>query len=394
MERTYEARLGDRSLFPDLEWPVYCNHAAISPPSLAVRDAVGEVVDSYARVGVSAFPRWKSQREDLRARLARMIGARPEDLGFVNNTTAGVVTVALCYPWRAGDRVVLFEGEFPTNVTPWLQAARAWDLEPVFLRADDFMEDPDRALQRLEDTLRKGVRMVAVSAVAFQTGLRMPTGEMARLCHEHGAEIFVDGIQALGAVPLDVRAEGVDYLASGGHKWLMGMEGGGFVYVRADRVDALHPMVAGWMSHEEGAGFLFRGRGHLRYDRPVRKRADFVEGGMPNTTALASLGAATDLLEQLGPEAIFRHVQGWIDPLEEGLRARGFRSMRAADEARRSCNLAVLPGRGVDVVSLQTALQERGVSCSIPDGYLRFSPHWPNHPDEVPRILEAVDDAL
>ena len=384
--------LGDRSLFPDLEHRAYLNHAAISPPSTAVAAAVREALDGFGRRGVAAYLEWHQRRQRLRGALAAMIGAQPGDLGFVGNTTEGVRAIALCLPWQAGDRVVLFGGEFPANTTPWLQAAQLYDLEVVWLPQAEWAADEAQALQRLEDELRRGARLVAVSAVAFQTGLRLPVAAMAACCHAHGAELFVDAIQACGVVPVDVVAEGIDYLAAGGHKWLMGPAGTGLLYVAPERIGALRPVVAGWTSHEDGMRFLFEGAGLLRYDRPVRARADFVEGGMVPILGYAGLEPAVELLGALGVEAIFEHVGRYLDALEEGLVARGFRSLRAAAPEQRSGILAVHPPAPWEAIALAPRLGERGIACSTPDGLLRFAPHWPNGLGEVEVVLGAVDE--
>lgn len=392
----FQAVLGDRSLFPALEARYYLNHGGISAPSLAIRHAVNEVVDDYARRGAAAFPRWMEQRARLKGKLARMIGALPEDLAFVPNTTRGVIDVALCFPWNKGDKVVVFEGEFPANVTPWQQAASVFGLEVIFLPIADFDASDEQGLARLGQELGRGVRLVAVSAVEFQTGLRMPLQKIAALCHAQGAELFVDAVQALGAVPLDAAQADIDYLACGSHKWLMGLEGAGFVYIRPDRVEALRPTVAGWLSHEEGLRFLFEGQGHLRYDRPIRKRASFLEGGNYNTMGLAALEASVSLILSLGVDTIYTHINGYHDRLEAGLLERGFRSLRKKEPARRSATLGVLPAQesGVSVVALHKELNQRGVACALPDGVLRFTPHWPNHVNEVPGVLAIVDESL
>ncbi len=384
-------RLGSRELFPTLAPRVYANHAAISPPSLPVLANIRAAAADYAALGVGAFGHWMGQRATLRAELARLIGADPADLGFIPNTTAGVVAVAQGIPWRAGDRVVVFDGEFPTNVTPWLHAARMHEVEPVWLATADYLADAGPGLERLEATLRAGARLVAVSAVQFQTGLRMPLGEMAALCHAHGAEIFVDAIQACGVVPFDVRTLDLDYAAAGGHKWLMGTEGSGFLWARPEAAARLRPAVAGWLSHEGGVGFLFEGPGHMRYDHPVRPRADLVEAGVPAVLPLAALGAAVSLLGQLGVSAIGDHVGAWHDRLEPALRERGFRSLRTRRADGRSGILSLQPPADMDVVELHAALGSRGISCSIPDGHLRFAPHWPNSLDETDAVVEAVD---
>lgn len=386
-------RLGDRSLFPNLEARAYLNHSGVSAPPLPVRDAFLSIFADYSRHGLAAFPRWEAQRARLRAMIAAMIGCSPGDLAFVQSTTRGICDISLCFPWRAGDRVILFEGEFPANVTPWQRAAALFNLDVVFLPASDLERPGSPDLSRLEDELRRGARLVAISAVEFQTGLRTPFEAIAALCHAFGAELFVDGVQACGAVPIDVKAARIDYLACGSHKWLMAMDGTGFVYIRPDRVAALRPFVAGWLSHEDGLGFLFQGPGHLRYDRPIRKRADFLEGGNYNAAGLAALEASVALIEELGVPAIFAHANRYIDELEAGLLDRGFTSLRHPDPARRSCILGVRPPAGESVVDLHRGVVARGVACSIPDGVLRFAPSWPNNTREIPEVLRAIDES-
>lgn len=387
-------RLGDRSLFPALESAAYLNHAAISPHSLAVQRAVHAVTDDYARRGSDAFLSWHAERNRLRGLLARLIGAGVEDIALVANTTRGVADIAMCLPWRPGERVLLFTGEFPANVTPWQRAAELFRLELEFLPLADYLADAGRGLQRLREALRRPTRLVAVSAVQFSSGLRMPLTEMSALCHEAGAELFVDAIQALGVCPLDVGASGIDYLSAGSHKWMMGSEGLACLYIRRELVGSLVPRSAGWLSHENGLDFLFAGAGHLRHDRQIRRSADFVEGGAYNTIGCAALAAALDQILALGVPAIFEHVQTYLDELERGLRARGFTSLRAAHHAQRSGILSVLPPEPGDVIDLQHALVERGIPCATPDGVLRFSPHWPNAHAEIPGVLAAVDAAL
>ena len=387
-----KAALGDRSLFPELAWQVYLNHAAISPPSVPVLEAAASVSRSYAVQGVGAFPTWLESREVLRSTLASLVSARPEDIALIANTTAGVIAIANSFPWKPGDGVVVFDGEFPTNVTPWQQAAHSAGLRLTMLPLDGFGDRSGDGLARLESVLRQGVALVAVSAVQFQTGLRMPVEAMAELCHRHGAQLFVDGIQAVGAVPIDART--VDYLAVGSHKWLMGLEGCGFLYVHPDRIGALRPRLAGWLSHQDGIGFLFDGAGHLRYDRPILQQARFLEAGAYNSVGLEALLASTRLIEDLGVSTIFAHITAYIDRLEEGLEALGFTSLRAADPAARSAILSMSVPEGVELISLVEALSARGVAVSMPDGRLRLAPHWPNAIAEVPLVCAAAAEAL
>ncbi len=387
-------QLGHRTLFPDLQPRVYLAHAAVSPVSTPVRAAVNAVLDDYARLGSGAFPPWIEQRQRLKAAIARLIGAEADDLALLQSTTAGLMALALCLDWQPGERVVLTQGEFPANVTPWQQAAKQFGLEISWLpqpRADAIAV----WLDALEHALAGGrVRVVAVSAVQFQTGLRMPLAAIAGLCQAANAELVVDAVQALGAVPLDVQAQGIDYLACGAHKWCNGIEGAGFLYVAPQRIARLQPRMAGWLSHEDGLGFLFRGAGLLLHDRPIRRRADFLEIGNLSTASFAAMGAAVEVLESLGIAEIFAHVQPIVAALETALGARGFTSVRARDPQLQSCTLAVLPPADIALLTLFKQLTAAGVATSVPDGYLRLAPHWPNALPEVPFVLAAVDAAL
>ena len=387
--------LGSRALFPDVLADVYLNHAAISPPSTAVRAAVHAVTDDYARLGTAAFLPWMGQRERLRALIATLFGGSPADWALTPGTTRGLLDVATCLTWRPGDRVLLFDGEFPANVTPWQRAAETWDLGLSSVPLTGFGDRSGDGLARVEAALRAGgVRLVAVSAVQFQTGLRMPLAALGALCREHDALLCVDGIQAAGAVPIDVVADQVDYFASGTHKWAMGLDGSGLLYVSPRGLDALAPRVAGWLSHEDGLRFLFEGEGHLRTDRPIRRRADFLEVGAWNTMGFAALEAGLSLIDALGIDAIHRHVQGILDPLEQALMQRGFTSERAPDPAARSCTLSFRPPPHLDITRIEQPMLANGVAVSIPDGRLRLAPHWPNSVEQVPQVIDAVDATL
>ncbi len=385
--------LGDRSLFPDLTCVAYLAHAAIAPLSAPVRDRIAEVSAAYARGGMVGFGEWAPRIRDVRRDLAALINASPREIAFVSNTTHGVIDIAFGLRWQKGDRVLLFDGEFPANVTPWQQAAREFELELCWHSLEPFQRSADEGLAELERTLERGLRLVAVSAVQYKTGLRMPFAEMAALCHRYGAELFVDAIQALGATPMDVSC-GIDYLSSGSHKHLMGPEGAGFLYVAERCAANCDPRLAGWLSHEDPIEFLIRDEPTLRYDNPLKTSAQVFEIGTTNVLGIAALGLSVESLRELGVDAIHNHTNAYLDALEQGLVERGFASHRSRAATARSTLLSVEAPDGVPPTRLSAELGRRGVVCNTPDGLVRFSPHWPNHLGEVPQVLDAVDEAV
>lgn len=385
---------GDKTLIARLDARAYLNYAAIAPATELVSAAVSELLADYAREGNLALSKWLARRAELRARLGTLIGASADHIALSSSATKSLGELAFCLPWRAGERVLVGDGEFPGNVTPWQRAAQAFSLDVRFLPPLQ-QRDDDAFLSALEAQLREApVRLVALSAVQFQTGIRAPLEAVVRLCHAHGAEVAVDAIQALGVVPIDVTALDIDYLAGGAHKWLMALEGAGFLYVKPSCTARLVPRTAGWLSHEEGLRFLFEGPGLLRYDRPIRQEVQFMEGTSANGVGFAALEASLGAILQLGVPAIHAHVSGYLDELEAGLLARGLSTTRPSDPARRSGILSFVPPAGLAAAEVVAAAREHGVCASMPDGLVRIAPHFPNSRDEVPLVLSALDRAF
>ena len=369
------AELGSRQLFPQLRDRVYLGHAGVSPLSQPVLQAIEEHARSLAREGFGSVPEVLAMRRRLRTLLGQLLGCSEQDLALTGGTSWGVLAVAQNLAWKAGQRVAVVAGDFPTNVTPWQRAAAQYDLHVVMLSPD---------LNELERELKQGLRLLALSAVQFQNGLRQPWEAVCELCHAHGCEVFVDAIQALGVVPFSVGQ--LDYVAGGAHKWLMGLEGCGFLYVRPECQAALGRNWAGWLSHDQPVSFLFEGEGHLRYDRPLRGDMQFLEIGSSAGVAQAALEASLKLLLEMGIEAIFEHVSHYLDQLEPGLVELGFASLRHAH--RRSGILALRPPFG-SLEQWAQALQRQGIRVSTPDGLLRLAPHWPNSLNEVEEVVTA-----
>jgi cysteine desulfurase / selenocysteine lyase len=382
-------RLGDRGAFPALDSVAYLNYAAVAPVAAPVREAVDAVLADYAARGSGAFSPMLRMRERVRDRFARLIGAEPSEIAFVQNTTAGVMDVAFGLRWKPGDRVVCFEGEFPANVVPFLRAAETFNLEVDFLSLAPFARSHEEGLAALDAHLaRRPARLVAVSSVQFQTGLAMPVAAMGELAHRHGARLFVDAIQALGVVPLDVAH--VDFLSASGHKWLLGIEGLGFLYAKRDAMNEIVPRLAGWLGHEGATDFLFKGPGLLDYARPLKRDAEVFETGTSSQLCVAALDASLTMLEGLGIPSIFEHVQRYHEALEPELVARGFRSLRAPAAAGRSGILAFVPPEGASAPALVRKLLSAKIHAASPDGNLRFAPHFANSLDEIENVVAAL----
>ena len=380
---------GDRTLFPSLTHSSYLNHAAVSPISTPVAQAIQEIMQDYMKNGVSAFVRWMEQRERLREKLSRFVGCSSSEIAFIPNTSSGVIQVAQNLNWNTGDRIALFKGEFPTNITPWQQSARHNSLNLCWFNAHDFTSHGS-GLSQLEDELKKGIRLVAVSAVQFQTGLKMPIEQIGILCQNYNTLLFVDGIQAMGSTPIDLSH--IDFLSCGAHKWLMGVEGTGFLYSKISKQKQISKVSSSWLSHDDSFSFLFDGPNLLRYDRPIRDNISSIEGGAYNAIGLAALEASIDILSTLGVNEIHQHINQYLNQLEPKLVNLGFTSNR--DPVQRSGILSLKPPETVKGETLVPLLEQRGISVSYPDGNIRIAPHWPNSLDEIDFVVNGIKEVL
>src|SRR5262249_21363029 len=188
-------------------------------------------------------PRWVKRVEQVRGIAARFLGADPLDVAFVKNTSEGTGFVAEGFPWRSGDNMITAAEEYPSNIYPWMNLADR-DVEVRLI--------PSRDRKVCVDDVRSAIdnrtRLVSLSFVEYASGFRNDLDVIGSLCRERGIYFFVDAIQGLGALPLDVQKSPVDFLASDGHKWLLSAEGAGIFYIRRDLVEMLHPIGVGWNS--------------------------------------------------------------------------------------------------------------------------------------------------
>ena len=386
---------GSRALFPSLADRLSLNHAGVSPLPAPVRAAAAAFLDARAHAGAPAFLDAVAQRERLRTAIAGLFGADPAGVALGFGTTRGLLDVAYSLDLGPADRILGFDGEFPANTTPWISAARAMGARFEALPLDGFGDGSGVGLARVEDALRRGgVRLIAVSAVQFQTGLAMPLRALAGLAHAHGALLAVDAIQACGAVPLDAAALGIDWLVTGAHKWLMSVEGAGFTLASPAARAAFVPRMVGWLSHTDPVRFLVEGEGHLRVGAPLRTGVDTLEGGAANAVGHVALEASLHLLGQLGIPAIFAHIQALHDAWEPLFAARGFASLRAPDPAARSGSLCFRVPPHLHGPALPAAFARRGVQLALPDGKLRLSPHWPNGLHETADLAAILDEVV
>ncbi|HEX8362103.1 MAG TPA: aminotransferase class V-fold PLP-dependent enzyme [Longimicrobium sp.] len=368
--------------FPTAARAPYLNAASVAPlPERAVR-----AVDAYNRRRASAHHLTGDDFEPLLTRAreaaARMIGADADEIALLPNTSFGINLAAHLLPLKPGQRVVLSDREFPANVYPWMQLARNAGVTVDLVPADEHGR-PDEA-RLLAEIARGDVGIFALSAVQFASGYNAVLERFGRACGEQGTFFVVDAIQALGQVPVDVRAAGVDILACGGHKWLCGPFGTGFAYVRRELAATLEPRVVGWTAMA----------GTLDYSRLLDYKYEFWETARRFEVAtlpfqdIAGLTESMTLLDEVGPARIREHLLGLLDPLVHWLRATG--SAEIVSDLRPEHRSGIFCFRPPHAERAFQALARAGVACVLREGAIRLSPHLYNTEDDIAVVMDVI----
>ncbi|MDC0714127.1 aminotransferase class V-fold PLP-dependent enzyme [Stigmatella sp. ncwal1] len=365
-----------RAQFPVLARQLYFNHAGVAPTSLRVAAAVREWMEDVVNHGVKYERGWEARAEHTRALAARIIGAAPEEIAFVRNTSHGLGLVAEGLDWKPGDEVAVATSiEYPSNVYPWLHL-KDRGVEVREIAARDGGITPEAVAQALTPR----TRLVAVSSVQFASGFRTDLDAVGALCERAGVLLCVDGIQSVGCSQVDVKRSRIHFLSADSHKWMLGISGIGFLYVAKELLPRLRPALVGWRSTTDAWNF---NRSHFE----LRPDAGRLEEGSHSFTGIYALGAALELLLEVGIPDIEARIQSLLTSLDAGLRELGCDT--GPSPAHRAGILTFVPPKG-EARALAAWLGEREVSLSLRRGRIRLSPHFYNQPEEAERLLQAV----
>ncbi|HYP08582.1 MAG TPA: aminotransferase class V-fold PLP-dependent enzyme [Bryobacteraceae bacterium] len=362
-----------RSEFPVTKNLVYLNHAGVSPLCRRAAEAMKNLADDALLYGSYHYSQWLDAYEGLRVAAARLINTDKREIAIVKNTSEGIATIAMGLNWKPGDKIVAFREEFPANYFPWLR------LQSKGVRVEWLsITDP---LERIEEATR-GARLLAVSFVQYLGGYRADLKAIGDICHRQGVFFFVDAIQGLGAFPLDARSCRIHALAADGHKWMMGPEGCGILYVRADVQESIEPVEFGWTNIAGYNDFACR-------DMALRADAGRYECGTLNTIGVYGLRAALEFILEVGVERIAPAVQSLADRVAAAAKQRGYTLLQ---ERTPETGAGIVSFRREDIDSRMVVkrLAEAGFMAAPRQGWVRVSPHFYIDPAEMDRLAESL----
>jgi selenocysteine lyase/cysteine desulfurase len=367
----------------EIEDATYLNLAAQSPMPKVAHRAVQTAIEWKKFPHQIADSAYFDVPNRIRASIAKLIGAKEEEIALTAGASSGMSAVAYGLSWKPGDEVITAKGEFPLQYATWkpMEAREGIVMKVVaprdrFLTADDFIA-----------AMTPRTRMVSVSLVRFDNAALVDAARIAAACHAQGALLLLDVSQSCGAMPLDVGKLGADFMVCAGYKWLLSPYGTGFFWAKNEHTDKMRPGPFYWAAAEGAENFH-----SLAFEnpKPVRgaRRWDMPETS--NYLNFAAMDASLQFVLQVGPETVEAHNQKLIDFLFERLpkdRCIPTSPLNSTQRGPYGCFVARSPEKTAE---LYRKLVKENVITSLREGNIRVSPHLFNTERDIDRLITTI----
>lgn len=374
-----------RSLFPHIsQGKIYLNHAATAPLSTRVVDATIRYLQERSSGTLENFTNDMEMVSECRQLIQKLIHAESADrIALVGNTSDALNVIASGLPWKPGERILLNNAEFPANVHPYWHLKKH-GIELDFLRAENGKVTPDD----IAAAITPRTRLVALSAVQFLSGYRANLATIGDLCRQRGILFIVDGIQALGAVQIDVQRMNIDGFAAGCQKWQLGNQGTAFLYITQQLQNLVQQQHVGWLSVADPWNFY-------NFAQPLAATAQRYEIGTLNIPGFWGTTAALRMLLEFGLDNIEGHVLAITRMLMDSLlHIEGIEIVTPANDDERAGIVTVKLPDAVDPQMIFKELFRRNIQISVREGLLRFSPHFYNSAEDISTAVGALSECF
>ncbi|MFX0171429.1 MAG: aminotransferase class V-fold PLP-dependent enzyme [Candidatus Hodarchaeota archaeon] len=372
-----------REQFPVTDKAIYLNHAAIGPSPIPVIEECKKLLIQhklYGELYSGSLSEMLDQLDQDRKIIGKFINARypEEEIAFTYNTSYGLAAIAEGIDWKKGDRIILNDLEYTSNSYTYQALAKKWhlDLEIVQNIQGRLL------LDKFVEKIKKPTRLVAISHVQFSNGFRVDLKELSRICHENDVQLIVDAIQSLGAIPLDVKTQAIDYLATGGYKWLLGPLSTGFIYIKRELADELNPSFIGSMSDTNPLNLS-----HHTYS-PATGAKRFQASLDSNPQLITK---AVEFLDNIGINNIFRHIMKLTDlAIELVQNESSFHLKTPIEDTKCRSGIINFSCQSGDEIVNKLRKLPTPIVISYREGGLRLSPHCYNSEEEIEITLRTI----
>ena len=367
----------------DVTYLNFAAHAAI--PRVAL-NAVQSSIAAKMRPHIVDDGSFFSVAASLRQTLATLIGANPDEVALTTGAGAGLAAIAYALKWSVGDEVVMALGEFPVQYATWKpMEAREGIKVRIAVPRGQFMQSDD-----LVATMTPSTRVVSVSHVRFDDGSLLDVSPLAAACKRNGTLLVLDVSQSCGAIPMNVRSLGADFIVCAGYKYLLSPWGTGFLWTRRENFDSLRPGPYNWLS--QGV----KSFAQLNYvnpePAPSLSRWDSAEAASIYNFNLTVMEASAKFVLHAGPALIRDHCRGLIEYFGERL-PDGYRLASPRQASQRGVFGCIEAGSRADTESVYQTLRDEGFVVALREGKIRVAPHLLNATQDIDRLLVVMAKA-
>ncbi len=368
-----------REEFPGLQKSTYLNTVSLGQLSQRSRRAVNHFMDEWSTYGAAAWYRfWLEEVDALRGEFARTIGAKKEEIAILPNISSALAAVSSCFEFTDRSRVVSCELDFPT-ITHHFLAKESQGVESSILPSPDRISVP---VESFAASINERTALIATCRVYFTSGFIQDVQQLADIAHQKGALCLIDDYQGTGQIPIDVNQAGVDFLISGGLKWLIGGPGVAYLYVRGELIADLKPTVSGWFAHNRQFDFdPFK----LEYREDARR----FEAGTPAVPAVYAARAGLEIINEIGTHEIRRRSAELSQDLIARLKAHGYSLRIPANPKQQASIIIVELDNPLEVTH---SLAEQNIIVDKRPGTVRISPYFYNTVEENEIFVNGLDE--
>ena len=357
---------------------IYMDHAAVSPLTRDMVYGLSMRADDIMESGAANSSEWKEDIIQVRLMYAQLIGSLPDEVAFIDRTCDGVNLVANGIDWKKGDNVVLTKDDYPANVYPWMnQQPHGVEIKWVSPHQDGRI-----LIEDIAAAIDDRTRVVAVSFVQFTTGFRLDLAALGAICEEKGVFFFVDAIQGLGVLDMDVRAMKISAMAAHSKKWLLCPGGIGLLYVSRNVLKDIRVT-------NPGAGSVINASNYTDYDMTWPDSAQRFEASSFNPMSMSAIRAGLAMFTGLSMGYIENRVISLTDALCKGLTKKGYDLHTPRGDNEKS-GIVVFSSKTENIDALSQTLKENRVKHTKRFNKLRFSPHFYNTHEEVQKVLKML----
>jgi cysteine desulfurase / selenocysteine lyase len=366
-------------LYPVNQEMIWLNNCGTTPTGKPILDSVKNFLDGYSKKGImTEVEKYLPLKKYISETIANLIGASPDEIGIIHNTSEGMNFISNEFCFEKGDEILLLENEYPSNVYPF----QHWEQKGIHLKFIPLADSEEKFFHNLVTSVSKKTKLISISLVHWCTGLPFPIQKIGDYCKSQNIELIIDGAQGVGLVPVDVKKMNIASMSFPAWKWLLGPLGLGIIYNKKENLEKRIPIFKGQNS-------VINADEYLPYKSEWKKGADRYEFSTSSMPDWVYFQASLKMLSEIGFENVQNRIYELVDYFGEILKQNEFEISK--DKFESKTGILSIYKEGIDLAKTVQTLKENQVVCALRLGRIRFAPHIYNSKEQFHKVLEILN---